>query len=417
MGHMALRTSTGACVTGLPGALVLGLDSAIGLTVVRELGERGVRVHGVARDPTAIAAASRHCFELIVRPDGPAARWLPEMIARTGAKAVLAISETDLLELAQLPPRIGDCHILVPRPDRLARAIDKRHTLEIAAQAGLRVPQTWQPQAGEDFAARAAGLDFPLVAKWANPPEIMPVLEQAGLEWIKTDYIRTPDELVALLDRYAPIGRWPLIQQYCRGVGLGQMLYMQNGRATLRFQHRRLHEWPPEGGVSSLCRAEPAALHGAQMALSERLLRALDWEGQAMVEYRYDAGSGQYWLMEVNGRFWGSLPLARHCGAHFAWEAYRRAVLGQTDVAPAPRDDLRARYMVPETKRLARLLLARGRIGDPFFVARPLMDLTDYVLGFFDPRTRYYVLTLTDPLPWVRDMVQMVRKAARRDRR
>ena len=404
-------------MTGLPGALVLGLESAIGLTVVRELGERGVRVHGVARDPGAIAAASRHCFETIVRPDGPATDWLPTMIARTGARAVLAISENDLLELAQLPAQIGDCHILVPRPERLARAIDKRHTLDIAAQAGLRVPQTWQPQAGEDFTARAATLDYPLVAKWANPPEIMPVLAQVGLEWIKTDYIGDREELIALLDRYATIGRWPLIQQYCRGVGLGQMLYMQDGQATLRFQHRRLHEWPPEGGVSSLCRAEPAALHGDQMALSQALLRALDWEGQAMVEYRYDAESGQYWLMEVNGRFWGSLPLARHCGAHFAWEAYRRAVLGQTNRAPAPRDDLRARYMVPETKRLARILLARGRIGDPFFVARPLMDLADYVLGFFDPRTRYYVLTLTDPRPWVRDMVQMLKKAVRRGKR
>jgi predicted ATP-grasp superfamily ATP-dependent carboligase len=404
-------------VTGLPGALVLGLESAIGLTVVRELGERGVRVHGVARDMTAIAAASRYCHDMIARPDGPAAQWLPAMIAQTGAKAVLAISENDLLELAQLPAQIGDCHILVPRPDRLARAIDKKHTLEIAAQAGLRVPQTWQPQAGEDFAARAATLDYPLVAKWANPPEIMPVLEQAGLDWIKTDYIRTRDELMALLDRYAGIGRWPLIQQYCRGVGLGQMLYMEAGQATLRFQHRRLHEWPPEGGVSSLCRAEPATLHGDQMALSEALLRALDWEGQAMVEYRYEADSGRYWLMEVNGRFWGSLPLARYCGAHFAWEAYRRTVLGQSDSAPAPRDDLRARYMVPETKRLARVLLARGRIGDPFFVARPLTDLIAYVLGFFDPRTRYYVLTLSDPRPWIRDIGQMFRKAVRREKR
>ena len=176
-------------------------------------------------------------------------------------------------------------------------------------------------------------------------------------------------------------------------------------------QHRRLHEWPPEGGVSTLCRAEPANAHAAQMLLSEALLRALDWQGQAMVEYRYEAESGRYWLMEVNGRFWGSLPLARHCGAHFAWEAYRRTVLGQTDVAPTPRDTLRARYMVPETKRLARVLLSPSRISDPFFQRRPLADLTAYLLTFFDPRARYYVFSLSDPRPWLRDMAQMFRKA------
>jgi predicted ATP-grasp superfamily ATP-dependent carboligase len=394
-----------------PVAIVLGLESAIGLTVVRELGERGVPVHGLARAPGAIAAASRHCRDWSLRPPGDPADWLPALIARTGARAVLAISEGDLLALSALPPKIGDCHILVPRRDRLDSVIDKRRTLDIARHVGLLVPQTWQPVAGEDFAARAAAMEYPLVAKWANPPAVMDRLEQAGLEWIKAAYVHTPRELLALLDRYARVGVWPLIQQYCGGVGLGQMLYMADGRATLRFQHRRLHEWPPEGGVSSYCRAEPAHLHEAQMVLSERLLAALDWEGPAMVEYRYEPDSGRYWLMEVNGRFWGSLPLARHCGATFAWESYRRRVLGQTDPAPEPRDDLRARYMVPETKRLVRLLLAADRIGDPFFRPRPIADLLGYLATFFDPRGRYYVFNASDPRPFLRDLGQMVRKA------
>jgi predicted ATP-grasp superfamily ATP-dependent carboligase len=398
----------------LPGAILLGLENAISLTVVRELGEQGVPVHGVARDPSAIAIASRHCRQWTLRPPGPIAAWLPDLIAHTGARAVLAISESDLVELAALPPRIGDCHILVPRPDRLARVLDKRQTLAVAGEAGLLVPRTWQPMPGEDFAARAGEMPYPLVAKWANPQEILPVLDAAGLPWLKSDYVHGPDELRALLDRYAPIGRWPLIQQYCGGVGLGQMLYMQDGRATLRFQHRRLHEWPPEGGVSTLCRAEPAAQHQAQMRLSEKLLQALDWDGQAMVEYRYEADSGRYWLMEVNGRFWGSLPLAWHCGAHFAWEAYRRTVLGQADPARPPRDDLRARYMVPETKRLVRLLLQPGRIEDPRFRRRPLAEMTSYLAAFFDLHMRYYVFTRSDLRPWLRDMAQMVRKVVRR---
>lgn len=397
-----------------PVALVLGLENAIGLTVVRELGEKGVPVHGIACEAAPVAAASRHCAAMTMRPSGPMADWLPDLIATTGAGAILAISESDLLELSTLPPVIDGCHVLVPRPEPLAKVLDKLRTLEIAALVGLCIPQTWQPRAGEDFAARVAAMRYPLVAKWANPPEIMPILEQAGLEWLKTEYIRTPQELAALLDRYAPVGHWPLIQQYCRGVGLGQMLYMDGGQATLRFQHRRLHEWPPEGGVSTLCRAEPRNAHATQMGLSEALLRALDWQGQAMVEYRYEAESGRYWLMEVNGRFWGSLPLARHCGALFAWEAYRRTVLGQTDVAPTPRDTLRARYMVPETKRLARVLLSPSRISDPFFQRRPLADLTAYLLTFFDPRARYYVFSLSDPRPWLRDMAQMLRKAVRR---
>lgn len=399
-----------------PVAIVLGLENAISLTVVRELGQHGVPVHGIARSATSIAAASRHCTAFTLRPDAPIATWLPALIAQTGARAVFAISESDLLDLADLPPMVGDCHILVPRRDRLDSVLDKLRTLDAARAAGLQVPETWQPLPDEDFDGRARQLPYPLVAKWANPPEIMPILEGAGLEWLKTEYVRDAAQLTALLARYRSIQRWPLIQQYCRGVGLGQMLYMRDGEASLRFQHRRLHEWPPEGGVSTLCRAEPLTRHATQMALSEKLLRTLGWDGQAMVEYRYDADAGCYWLMEVNGRFWGSLPLAWHCGAHFAWESYRRTVLGQTDAAPPVRDRLRARYMVPETKRLARLLAAPKHISDPFFQRRPVADLIAYLAAFFDPRMRYYVLTFSDPRPWARDIGQIVRKALRRER-
>jgi predicted ATP-grasp superfamily ATP-dependent carboligase len=153
------------------------------------------------------------------------------------------------------------------------------------------------------------------------------------------------------------------------------------------------------------------------MRLSEKLLQAMQWEGPAMVEYRYKPASGQYWLMEVNGRFWGSLPLAHHCGAQFAWESYRRAVLDDRAPPDPARHDLRARYMIPETKRLFMVLFARGRIGDPFFRARPIRDLWVYIAGFFDIRMRYFVFSPADPLPWLRDLRQMTMKALRLGKR
>ena len=136
----------------LPCAIVIGLENAISLTIVRELGRHGVPVHGVG-PASGIAAASRYCTDSTDRPSGPAADWLPDLIARTGARAVFAISETDLLDLALLPPMIGDCHILVPRAEALNQVIDKRRTLAVASAQGLLIPRTWQPMAGDDFQA------------------------------------------------------------------------------------------------------------------------------------------------------------------------------------------------------------------------------------------------------------------------
>jgi predicted ATP-grasp superfamily ATP-dependent carboligase len=404
-------------MTALPPVLLLGIDTPIGLSVVRELGRHGVPVHGIGRSDAAIGAHSRWIAGASVHQRGPLGDWLPALIRQTGAKALFAISEGDLIELSALEPVIEGCRILTPRAEPLALVLDKSATLARARTLGIDTPESWQPHADEDFAARAAALSYPVVVKWPDPMAVMAVLASQGLDFVKAEFAVDAPALLAVLERYRVLGAWPIVQGYCPGHGLGQMIHMEHGRATLCFQHRRLHEWPPEGGVSTLCAAEPIALHQAQMAKSEALLAAIGWDGPAMVEYRHDPETGRYWLMEINGRFWGSLPLAWHCGAHFAWEAYRRAVLGQTEPAPTARDDLRARYMVPETKRLARILLAPGRIGDPFFRRRPFADLAAYLLDFLDPRARYYVFSRADMRPWLRDMAQIFRKAVRREKR
>lgn len=253
-------------------------------------------------------------------------------------------------------------------------------------------------------------LGYPKIAKWANPPEIAPLLDAAGLEFHKSEAIADEGELLALLDRYRPLGRWPLIQRYCPGHGVGQMLHMAGGKATLRFQHRRLHEWPPSGGISTLCESLPEDAFAEQMTKSEALLAAIGWEGPAMVEYRHDPATGRFWLMEVNGRFWGSLPLAHAAGAHFAWEQYRHAFPQATNGGPVPRRRYRmARFFIPETRRMLRILRtgeAEGRMP----------ALTSWLLGGLDPNTRHYVWSWRDPGPFVRDMLNVLLKPLRRGR-
>jgi predicted ATP-grasp superfamily ATP-dependent carboligase len=391
-------------------ALVLGSDTPIGLAVIRELGAHGVEVHAIGRAGRSIGGASRFAKMEYARPAGPIGAWLPELIKQSGAFALLAISETDLIELAALPEVIDGCQILTPRTEPLAKVLDKSVTLALGQSVGIDVPLNWQPIAGEDFAARASTLDYPVVLKWADPPAVAKALTDFGINLLKAEFAKDPPALLAALTRFDGVGRWPLVQAYCAGQGIGQMVYMEHGQAVMRFQHRRLHEWPPEGGVSTLCEAISLSEHAPQMAKSDALLRAIGWEGPAMVEYRHDPQTGRYWLMEVNGRFWGSLPLASVSGAEFAWEQYRRAVLRQTDRCPAPRTDLRARFMVPDTRRLLRLLFQRQAIADPMFRPQPWRDLVAYVAGFLSLRTRYYVFRLTDPAPCFRDLRNMVRK-------
>jgi predicted ATP-grasp superfamily ATP-dependent carboligase len=148
------------------------------------------------------------------------------------------------------------------------------------------------------------------------------------------------------------------------------------------------------------------------MARSEALLREIGWEGPAMVEYRYDAATGGAVLMEINGRFWGSLPLAAAAGAPFGLATYHALGLGRP-LPPLPpyRVGLRARMMVPETRRLLRVLFAQRRIADRSLRFSRGRELAAYLSGFAD-RTRHYVWSWRDPGPFVVDSWFVLRRAA-----
>jgi predicted ATP-grasp superfamily ATP-dependent carboligase len=82
-----------------------------------------------------------------------------------------------------------------------------------------------------------------------------------------------------------------------------------------QFSHRRLREKPPSGGVSVLC--ESVQIPTQALRHAKILLDELQWEGVAMVEFKLDSADQKYKLMEINGRFWGSLQLAIDAGVDF----------------------------------------------------------------------------------------------------
>lgn len=397
----------------LPPAIVIGVDTPIGLTVIRELGQRGVPVIAVGSSAHSIGGASRFTHAFFRRPkNDPISAWLPALIQQHDAAAVLAVSENDLLELAALPARIGTGQILTPRQPQLDVVLDKSRTMAAAKQLGLDTPESWQPAGGDNFAEIADDLSYPLAIKWSDPQAVISLLSAHDIPFEKIEYAQNAQELLSILRRYDAIQLWPLVQSYCPGVGLGQMLLMRGGRAALTFQHRRLHEWPVTGGVSTLCTNEAPELHREQMVKSEQLLQQIGWDGPAMVEYRFDAQTGRYWLMEINGRFWGSIPLAHYSGAHFAWEAYAGNILGiETVNSVSDYLPVKACYLIPETRRLA-AILQHGLVGQRNFGR--VRTLAGYVIDRLNPLMRYYVFSWRDPMPFFTDMIGVIARLRHR---
>jgi predicted ATP-grasp superfamily ATP-dependent carboligase len=396
-------------------AVVYGIDTPIGLTIVRDLGLSGIEVHGIARSPQGLGLASRFLASRIVREPGEEG-VIAQLVAlgeKLGSSCLFAISEGDIAMLNRHRERLGRYKIMFADKTRMDSVLNKDRTYEAAARVGIRTPRTEQVASIAEVAALGSALRFPVVLKWANPLLVGKALRAAGLTLEKTVYCDTPAALLAYMKRFEPVGLYPLIQEYCAGYGLGQFILMKNGQAHYTFQHKRVHEWPPEGGFSSMCESIAREDHVDLMAKSIALLRELEWEGVAMVEYRHDPRSGESALMEVNGRFWGSLPLAYHAGANFPTLYYQLFGLEQR-VANAPyRSGVRCRFMVPETKRLLRILFGQHRIADKTLVFRRLPALLGFCADFLRPGSRYYVFDLRDPKPFFADIGHMLGKGLR----
>jgi predicted ATP-grasp superfamily ATP-dependent carboligase len=401
-----------------PPAIVLGADTPIGLTVIRELGRNGVSVHAVAHARDGVGLYSRWTTRRYLRPQGADETIaLLNRIARDeGARFLLAVSDHDLrlVRAAADAGRLSGLTALVPTADKLALAGDKMSIYGIAREVGVPVPMSWQPPPGGTVARAPTGLTFPCILKWSDSEAVRDALARRGLPWLKAEYCYDPAALGRALERYRDFGRYPIAQGFCPGVGLGHMIFMHRGEALLCFQHRRLAEWPPEGGFSTVCESVAPDAHAALFAKSVALLRRIGWEGAAMVEYRYDARTDSAALMEINGRFWGSLPLAHHAGAPFAWFTYAVLGLGLRPTAPAYRVGMRCRYMVPETRRVLTLLRQGGRTRNRALRFRPVLELLRYLGAFLRPKVRYYVFSLADPCPFFADTRFIMEKFIRR---
>jgi protein-tyrosine-phosphatase len=120
-------------------------------------------------------------------------------------------------------------------------------------------------------------------------------------------------------------------------------LLVTDGETLVAFQHERVHE-PPRGGGSSYRKSVP--LSSELLDAARRLMAALRWTGVAMVEFRQDPRSGRWIFIEINGRFWGSLPLALAAGVDFPYHLYQLLVEGRRDFPSGYRVGLHARNLL-----------------------------------------------------------------------
>lgn len=180
----------------------------------------------------------------------------------------------------ELKPNIK--YLLAPQ-ESIEKAGDKKYLHELAYSLGIKVPQVLDKTA------------YPMIAK-------LNVSENVHLKPAERyRIIRDENELIAARPFMSKYADNLILQEYVDGPSVGVSMLLDEQANLVDFiVHERLLEYPISGGPSAACRS---AVNASLANAAYRLLRALNWKGMAMVEFKGEA------LIEINPRFWGSLPL------------------------------------------------------------------------------------------------------------
>jgi len=385
--------------------LVLGSDTRSFLAVIRSLGRRHLRVHVASCPPGAPALRSRYIARVHHLPpySANAPAWrdaLASLLERERFALVIPCDDPTLwplqLHADELRPL---ARLAVLSEEAFAVTTSKRATTALARRFGVPVPQECIAFSTAETDAIVAQLGLPVVLK---PDSSFGLEDLTTRRDVRTAYTRS--ELLALLNELLPDG--PVqAQEYFRGRGVGVEILAYEGCILYAFQHQRVHE-PPEGGGSSYRKSVP--LSPELVDAVARLMQALHYTGVAMVEFRVDTQTGAWILVEINGRFWGSLPLAVAAGADFPYYLYELLVRGRRDFAPGYREGLFARNWLKDVTWVWQHLHATPAAPSP--PIRPFRRLATELMNVVTLRERSDTLVLDDPRPALTEIGMVLRK-------
>lgn len=359
--------------------LILDGDAREAIAIVRSLGKKGIEVTvGVEKGKIAPAFMSKYASRKISyhSPDLSPKFFLNDLsaiIKENKYSLLLPVRDTTTMLVSKHKDSLSHyTNIPVADYHTWIKARDKGQTLKIAMNNGIPTPKTYFVENNY--------VDIEKIRNEIGFPAIIKPHKSSGSRGIK--YIKSAEELSHIYNDISRKYGQVMIQEFIpHGGAYGVSVLFNKGEQIASFTYKRLREYPISGGPSTL--RESIRYPEIEQYASD-LLRALNWHGVAMVEFRVDARDGKPKLMEINPRFWTGLPLAIYAGVDFPYLLYKMSINGHCESVFNNKIGVKARWF----------------FGDLlWFLSSPDRFKTPSFFKFIGENMTYDELSLTDPMP------------------
>jgi predicted ATP-grasp superfamily ATP-dependent carboligase len=375
-----------------PVAVVLNMFYT-GLGIARSLSKQGVSVIGLSAHRRIYGNFTRHAKVLRCPDSRDQPERLLEYLIRLGKQlgrpaVIFPTRDDDVVFLDRYRDELQRYFRLVtPQSAVIRTCLDKWETYLHAQRAGVPSPKCWVIENEEDLQRVAAEAAYPCVLK--------PVAShhwRQGHNWRivgsrKAIVVSSAAELAAEYSVIARANRRALLQEMVAGpddrLVIVACYFDHDSRLAAAFNARKVLQIPE--GFGTGCIVQTATCPDL-LPPTVRLLESMKFTGIAEVEYKWDEGSKEYKLIEINSRPWDQHRLGNACGVDLIHFAYcEHAGLP----APVPQPSDRTYQWVAEDAFCSELLRLLWR-RDPKARA---------VLRLLQGRRIYAIWSLTDPLP------------------
>ncbi|WP_400079030.1 ATP-grasp domain-containing protein [Winogradskyella sp. R77965] len=267
---------------------------------------KNVSIHVLSNKKNVPISYSRHLKSFnIIKTTSPK-EWLHEIdnyVLQNQIDIILPIQEKSIEKLIKHRTQLKASHTLVPFPslENYKTAIDKANLATHLTKFSINCPKTIVVVPGDNY-PEINQLGYPIIAKPSRS------IDGYGIK-----VLSNKDDTHRFLKSFSSTY---VLQEFIEGYDIDCSVLCKDGVVLLHIIQKGIlfenRKFAPAIGLQFLQEEK-------LLEIVRALMTSLKWTGVAHIDLRYDKKTKVFKVIEVNGRFWGSMEGALAAGYNFPY--------------------------------------------------------------------------------------------------